>query len=105
MVHSEKSISIIENLLVGSYSIILIANVKPKESCDVPSYKGVENVQQIKVVIYEKKNIKGTKFLVVVEQYFSSITNLVNKIELYKNDIEVLEKMIWAMLMKFNHVR
>nr|KYP74180.1 hypothetical protein KK1_006848 [Cajanus cajan] len=43
----------------------------------------------------------------IVEQYFSRVTNLVNKMRVYGEDIpesKVVEKILRIMLMKFDHV-
>ncbi|XP_058775135.1 uncharacterized protein LOC131649389 [Vicia villosa] len=94
------------------YSIFgKIANAKTaKETWDILklSRKGVEKAQKSKLQSlhrederYEMSNSE------IVEHYFSRIINLVNKIRVYGEDItdsKVVEKILRAMLMKFDHL-
>jgi len=94
------------------YSIFgKIENAKTaKEAWDILklSYKGVEKAQKSKLQSvcreYERYEMSS---LETVEQYFSRVTNLVNKMRVYGEDIpenKVVEKILRIMLMKFDHV-
>ncbi|XP_020238520.1 uncharacterized protein LOC109817617 [Cajanus cajan] len=94
------------------YSIFgKIANAKTaKEAWDILklSYKGVEKAQKSKLQSlrreYEKYEMSNSES---VEQYFSRVTDLVNKMRVYGEDIpesKVVEKILRTMPMKFDHV-
>jgi len=94
------------------YSIFgKIGNAKTaKEAWDILklSYKGVEKAQKSKLQSmrreYERYEMSSSE---TVEQYFSQVTNLVNKMKVYGEDIpesKVVEKILRTMPMKFDHV-
>nr|KYP69343.1 hypothetical protein KK1_008532 [Cajanus cajan] len=94
------------------YSIFgKIANAKTaKEAWNILklSYKGVEKAQKSKLQSlrreYERYEMSNSES---VEQYFSRVTDLVNKMRVYGEDIpesKVVEKIIRKMPMKFDHV-
>ncbi|XP_020224132.1 uncharacterized protein LOC109806162 [Cajanus cajan] len=94
------------------YSIFgKIANAKTaKEAWNILklSYKGVEKAQKSKLQSlrreYERYEMSNSES---VEQYFSRVTDLVNKMRVYGEDIpesKVVEKILRTMPMKFDHV-
>nr|KYP50512.1 Retrovirus-related Pol polyprotein from transposon TNT 1-94 [Cajanus cajan] len=94
------------------YSIFgKIANAKiAKEAWNILklSYKGVEKAQKSKLQSlrreYERYEMSNSES---VEQYFSRVTDLVNKMRVYGEDIpesKVVEKILRTMPMKFDHV-
>ncbi|XP_058783040.1 uncharacterized protein LOC131657688 [Vicia villosa] len=94
------------------YSIFgKIANAKTaKEAWDILklSHKGVEKAQKSKLQLlrreYERYEMSNSE---TVEQYFSRVINLVNKMRVYGEDIpdsKVVEKILRTMPMKFDHV-
>ncbi|XP_052733740.1 uncharacterized protein LOC128196520 [Vigna angularis] len=94
------------------YSIFgKIANCKTaKDAWDTLklSYKGVEKAQKSKLQSlrreYERYDMSSSE---TVQQYFSRITDLVNKMRVYGEDIsesKVVEKILRTMPMKFDHV-
>ncbi|XP_058784201.1 uncharacterized protein LOC131658971 [Vicia villosa] len=81
-----------------------------KEAWDILklSHKGVEKAQKSKLQSlrreYERYEMSN---LETVEQYFSRVINLVNKMRVYGEDIpdsKVVEKILRTMPMKFDHV-
>ena len=72
------------------------------------SYKGVEKAQKSKLQSlwrkYKSYEMSSSKSM---EQYFSRVTYLVNKMRVYREDIpnnKVVDKFLHTMLMKFDHV-
>lgn len=72
------------------------------------SYKGVEKAQKSKLqslrMEYERYEMSNSK---TVEQYFSLVTDLVNKMSVYREDIsdsKVVEKILYTLPTKFDHV-
>ncbi|XP_051133115.1 retrovirus-related Pol polyprotein from transposon RE1 [Andrographis paniculata] len=88
-----------------------IASAKTaKEAWDIlrMSYKGVDRAQKSKLQslrrLYDQYEMTSTE---TVEQYFFRLTNLVNKMRLYRDKIEdgpVVEKVLRTMPMKYDHV-
>ncbi|XP_058762797.1 uncharacterized protein LOC131636157 [Vicia villosa] len=81
-----------------------------KEAWDIwkLSHKGVEKARKSKLQSlhreYERYEMSNSE---TVEQYFSRVINLVNKMRLYGEDIpdsKVVEKILRTMSMKFDHV-
>jgi len=94
------------------YSIFgKIANVKTsKEAWDILklSHKGVEKAQKSKLQSlhreYERYEMSSSE---TVDQYFTRVINLVNKMRVYVEDIpdsKVVEKILRTMPMKYDHV-
>ncbi|XP_072076479.1 uncharacterized protein [Arachis hypogaea] len=72
------------------------------------SYKGVDKVQKAKLQYlrreYERYEMSSSE---TVEQYFTRVTDLVNKIRVYGEDMsdsKVVEKILHTMPMKYDHV-
>ncbi|XP_039683033.1 heterogeneous nuclear ribonucleoprotein A2 homolog 1-like [Medicago truncatula] len=94
------------------YSIFgKIANAKTsKEAWDILklSHKGVEKAQKSKLQSlrreYERYEMSSSE---TVDQYFTRVINLVNKMRVYGEDIQdskVVEKILRTMPMKYDHV-
>ncbi|XP_050902619.1 uncharacterized protein LOC127114817 [Lathyrus oleraceus] len=104
--HFHKFIKEIDYSIFGK-----IANAKTaKEAWDILklSHKGVEKAQKSKLQSlrreYERYEMSNSE---TVEQYFSRVINLVNKMRVYGEDIpdsKVVEKILRTMPMKFDHV-
>ncbi|KAF7820234.1 Retrovirus-related Pol polyprotein from transposon TNT 1-94 [Senna tora] len=88
-----------------------IANAKnAKEAWDILklAYKGVDKAQKFKLQSlrreYERYEMSGSE---TVEQYFSRVTDLVNKMRIYGENIpdsKVVEKILRTMPIKYDHV-
>ncbi|KAF7843909.1 Retrovirus-related Pol polyprotein from transposon TNT 1-94 [Senna tora] len=88
-----------------------IANAKnAKEAWDILklAYKGVDKAQKSKLQSlrrkYERYEMSGSE---TVEQYFSRVTDLVNKMRIYGENIpdsKVVEKILRTMPIKYDHV-
>ncbi|XP_057719732.1 uncharacterized protein LOC130934162 [Arachis stenosperma] len=72
------------------------------------SYKGVDKAQKAKLQslrrAYERYEMSSSE---TVEQYFTRVTDLVNKMRVYREDMpdsKVVEKILWTMPMKYDHV-
>lgn len=94
------------------YSIFgKIANAKTsKEAWDILklSHKGVEKAQKSKLQSlrreYERYEMSSSE---TVDQYFTRVINIVNKMRVYGEDIQdskVVEKILRTMPMKYDHV-
>ena len=88
-----------------------IVNAKTtKETWDILklSYKNVDKAQKSKLQSLQRKYERyEISSLESVEQYFSHVTDLVNKMRIYREKIsksKVVEQILLTMLIKFDHV-